>query len=149
MLESTILKDLLETKWARLEKLFYMWSLEYLAFLICFTTSIALRPVEWSSTYLPSVTVGILELIVLVHMIVSTFLEFRDMVYLKMHYFSCFKLFTLLVWMSNITFFCAFAFRFAALRVNLFFFLSLLFFSFFFFLFFLLFLRPSFFSEIG
>ena len=75
MLETTVFKDMLDEKWKGIRPLFYVWCVEYMIFLLCFTSSIALRPSDWHNDYIPSIPVGVLELYVSLHILVSLIIE--------------------------------------------------------------------------
>lgn len=119
IMSQTPLKDLLRLKWIEVTRMWYwLWCLEYVLFLIIFSVAISLRPNIWASPYYPSVAVGALEIIITLHYLLSYIIEIRDLIYMRRHYFSCFGLFTLLVWIANAAALGAFICRFLQYKEN-------------------------------
>jgi len=119
MLEKTIFKDILDAKKGFTNFVLALWGLWYFFILCVFTAAIALRPEIWTSPFVPTPTVFVLEVIVFAHMVVSLAFEISDWLRLKSRfYFACFKLFTVLSWLALITYFAAIVFRFLQMKVT-------------------------------
>ena len=108
---------MLQEKWDKFVKRpYYLWCFEYVVFLMIFTSSIALRPAIWEiqgPVPTPSLTVGILEIFVLVHFFASTVFEIMDIIYLREYTLSNFGMFTIVAWLSDVSFWIAFILRLA------------------------------------
>jgi len=117
---------MLETKWSQfLQTPYKLWCFWYSLYLFALTVAIALRPPTWESDYAPSFLVLLLELVIVIHFVSSCVFELRDLYFLRRHYFSNFLLFTVLVWVSNVSFAIALGYRLAHDKVLFFSLLSL------------------------
>jgi len=98
---------------------YYIWVIEYITFLAVFTLEISLRPDGWLSPWYPNITVGVLEVFLVFHYILSFFFEVFDLIYLQSFFITANGgLVTSLAWVSGLSFFAAVVLRIAHIPVG-------------------------------
>lgn len=119
ILSSSPLKEIREKKWKGIKPRYWAWFAWYLFFLLIFTVDIAVRPPVWNFAYAPTPALAVLEILITIHYVVSVVFEVWDFVAMwrKKCLWGTMSFFSLLIYLSDISFWLAFIFRFLGDRV--------------------------------